>query len=559
MIHQGRPISPGAARGPAFVINGRLLLDAAIKWSPVGTPQQETERLHSARIQADAQLRSVERQFVAQGNSDDAGIFAAHALLLNDPGLAERITAAIKEQTLSAEAAIAQVTFEIERQFLESNSSMLHDKVTDILDIGQRLIRCLRGMSTAAAIDGGVIVSESLTPSDFVRAVHQGAIAAVTATCGQKSHTAILARGFALPFITGVAAFDQITSGTDLFVDGDTARVVIDPTPEVMSLADSDREHDAKHSVGVPITADGTRMTVLLNISDPSEAEVVAEIGADGVGLYRTEFLYMDRTTWPSEDESFEVYAAVAKAVGDRELNFRLADFGAEKCPPYADIPLSRNPALGIRGIRFLLARADIRTPQVRALARLARQRPLTVLLPMVDTVDNLQAAIECLRRDCKCRREEDLPFRLGTMIEVPSAALQIEEIIEYVDSIAIGLNDLTQYLLAADRDDEMVESHHDALQPAVLRLVRRVIEVADQHDRPVTMCGELAGDPLLSRVLPGLGARRFSISQSHYRATVTRLQSIHLDQQKNVAEQVLLSVSGAAVRSRLSSNTDRA
>lgn len=558
MIHQGRPISSGVARGDAFVVDSRLLLQAALSLGPLFPPEGEIERFNAARSRAAAQLGSVARQLDALGHADDAAIFDAHAHLLNDPGLRGPIESAIEDEGLSAEAAVAKVVFDIEEQFLSSGSSMLHDKAADVIDIGQRLVRCLRGSDEVVSVAGRVVVAESLTPSELVRFVHHGVVAAVTENCGAKSHTAILARGFALPLVTGIASVaDGIPAGTDVYVDAETGAVIVNPDESDLELiasigAREEQEHAGEIPGLEPVTTDGERITVLLNISDVMEARSIAQMGADGVGLYRTEFLYMDRTSWPEEDDSFASYEAVAAAVGERELSIRLADFGAEKCPSYADIAINRNPSLGIRGMRLLLSRDDILGPQVRALARLARDRALTVLLPMIDTVDMLRAAIERLCRHAGCRRRDKLPFGLGAMIEVPSAALMIDEILTEVDSVSIGLNDLTQYLLAADRDDELMESYHDPLQPAVLRLVQRVILAADQCGKPVTMCGELAGDPLLARLLLGLGARRFSVSQSHYRRTVQLIRQLGASEEQQLAEEALRLDSGAAVRQLL-------
>src|SRR5262249_11480774 len=215
------------------------------------------------------------------------------------------------------------------------------------------------------------------------------------------------------------------------------------------------------------------------NISDVVEAEAIVALGADGVGLFRTEFAYMDRSWWPTEDEIDISYREVAQRLGDKELNIRLVDFGADKCPPYADIPLNRNPSLGLRGIRPLLQREHTLQPQGRPIARLARERPVTLLLPMLDTLDTLEATIDRLCRIVGCATREQFPFRLGAMIEVPAAAFLVEELLPFVDSVSIGLNDLTQYLLAADRDDEFLERYHDAMQPSVVRLLSHVVTAA--------------------------------------------------------------------------------
>jgi phosphoenolpyruvate-protein kinase (PTS system EI component) len=271
------------------------------------------------------------------------------------------------------------------------------------------------------------------------------------------------------------------------------------------------------------------------------------------VGLFRTEFAYMDLDWWPAEEEIYAGYRAVADRLTDQELCLRLVDFGAEKCPAYADIPLSRNPSLGLRGIRLLLQREDILQPQVRAIARLARERAVTLLLPMLDTLDTLEATIDLLCRAAGCATRAQLPFRLGAMIEVPAAALQVEEILPQVDSISIGLNDLTQYLLAADRDDEFVEVYHDAMQPAVLRLLSRIVAAAGAQSKPLTICGELAGDPKLTGLLLALGVRRLSVARSNYRGVVAAVRQLSLRSMEGIGAEVLKLRTAAAVRKYVS------
>jgi phosphoenolpyruvate-protein kinase (PTS system EI component) len=252
---------------------------------------------------------------------------------------------------------------------------------------------------------------------------------------------------------------------------------------------------------------------------------------------------------WPSEEEIYQSYRDVAQRLEGKDLAIRLVDFGAEKSPPYADIPLNRNPSLGLRGVRLLLQREDILQPQVRAIARLSRERPVTLLLPMLDTLDTLAATIDRLCRVVGCTEREQFPFRLGAMIEVPAAAFLVDEILPHVDSISIGLNDLTQYLLAADRDDEFVERYHDAMQPSVLRLLNRIVGAANSQGKPVTICGELAGDPKLTGLLLALGVRRFSVARSNYRGVVDAIRRLSLRSMEGVSAEVLGLGTAAAVR----------
>jgi len=544
------------ARGRAHVLEADSSLATAGALPAQNPPAEEIERLQAAVARAVAQLDRLRRQMGRRMSSQDAAIFTAHATMLTDGSLLDRLARRIQDHGLSAEAAVAQVVTELHDDFAASDHPVFHDRAADVLDIGRRLVECLQEADARTTRPGTIIVAPDVTPSEFVRFVHQGAVAFVTETCGNKSHTAILARGLGVPLVTGLTgAVERIAEGADVVVDAEPGVVLVEPSPEEQAdLARILSKVVATPGVVAPrigaVSQDGLHVTVLLNISDPLEAGAVAKLGAEGVGLFRTEFLYIDRETWPSEDESFADYVRVADALGpDRGLDVRLADFGAEKSPPYADIPVNRNPSLGIRGIRLLLQRDDILKPQVRAIARLAARRPLTMLFPMIDTLDTLDATIDRVCAICGVANRERLPFKLGAMIEVPSAGLMIEDILDRVDSVAVGLNDLTQYVLAADRDDELVERYHDALQPPVLRLVKLILDAADRKGSRVTMCGELAGDPTLAAVLLGLGARRFSVSRTHYPTAVATFGRLNVSELTAAAAGFLKLRSGAEIR----------
>ncbi|MBS0260880.1 MAG: phosphoenolpyruvate--protein phosphotransferase [Planctomycetes bacterium] len=559
MILTGKTISPGLARGITRVIDARGVLDAALSVAPSGPPQAEVERLHAAVGRAGVELDRLQRQLSGRLDAGDVAIFASHAGLLHDPKFLGRIEAEIRVGGQSAEAAVSRVASELRATFLANPVPLVRDKATDILDIGRRLVRCLSAslQPELEMEQGTIVVATSLTPSQLVRYSHHGIAGVVTETCGPKSHTAILARGLGIPLITGIAgACELIPQGTTAIVDAAAARVVFQLTDaeresfqdlfEQQAAALSDAEEAPPE---LPITQDGSHIRLLLNISDAVEAAGLDMLGADGVGLFRTEFAYMDREGWPTTDEIYASYRQLAEIVGDRELHIRLVDFGAEKCPPYSDIPLSRNPSLGLRGIRLLLQREDILLPQVQAITRLAHERRLTLLLPMLDTVDTLTATIDTLCRTIGCASREQFPFRLGAMIEVPSAALQVAEILPQVDSVSIGLNDLTQYLLAADRDDEFVERYHDPMQPAVLRLLQAVVATASAAGKPLTICGELAGDPKLTGLLLALGVRRLSVARSNYRGVANSIRRLSLRSMEGVGAEITAQPTAAAVR----------
>lgn len=558
MILHGKTISPGIVRGVTHIVDAPTLLATALSTPSSGSPQKELERLSAAVGRASAQLDQMRRHLTGRISASEAGIFAAHGSLLRDPKFLSQMEVEIRQHGQSAEAAVSRVVKSLYATFRTSNITLAQDKATDILDIGRRLIQCLTDASLGDDELGAnaVVVAPSLTPSELVKYAHQGVVGFVTETCGPKSHTAILARGFALPLIAlQDATCEKIANRTEIILDGPHGVIIVDPTDDEMTQVTAIL--DSIPSVEVPaepaslqtVTQDGVAIRLLINISDPTEADSVSQFGSAGIGLFRTEFLYMDRLWWPSEEESYEIYRDVANRVGDAELNIRLVDFGAEKCPPYADFPINRNPSLGLRGIRLLLQREDILRPQVRVLARLAKERPLTILLPMVDSMDTLEKTLEQLCRICGCRSREQLPFKVVTMIEVPSAALMIEDLIQRVDGISIGLNDLTQYMLAADRDDEYVGPYHDALQPAVLRTLANLARSAEAHNKPATICGELAGDPSLTGLLLGLGIRQLSVSRTNYVQVVRAIQQLRLDRSQELSEQVLKLNTGSAVR----------
>jgi phosphoenolpyruvate-protein phosphotransferase len=562
MILRGKTISPGIVRGTTHLVDATTLLASALDCPPQGPPLFEIERLNAAIGRASVQLDRVRRQLMTRVQSQDVGIFSAHAGLLRDSKFIALIQHEIYENGRSADAAVATVVKELYASFLVSGVSIAQDKATDILDIGRRLVECLSTSARAEDVDrkDAVIVAAGLTPSELVRFAHQGAVGFVLETCGAKSHTGILARSLGLPIVTNIKCIgESIANNAEIVLDGTNGVIVVAPTEDeqvaVLAILGPHPESIEENSAPLsqPLTADQVPVQVLLNISDPTEASGVPQLGAAGIGLFRTEFMYMDRPWWPTDEESLEIYRDVARRNGNAELTIRLVDFGAEKCPPYADIPLNRNPSLGLRGMRLLMQREDILQPQVRALAALGRERPLTVLLPMLDTLDTLEAATARICRISGCRSREQLPFRLGTMIEIPAAALMIDDILKQVDEISIGLNDLTQYLLAADRDDELVEPYHDALQPCVLRIIEQLVAAAGAHQKPVTICGELAGDPHLTSLLLGLGIRRLSVSRSNYVEVVRAVQRSSIATLQEPAAQVLRLTTGSAVRTFVS------
>jgi phosphoenolpyruvate-protein phosphotransferase len=556
MILHGRGLSPGFFEGRAHVLDAAAWIAAAERVVPQRGPEHEMERLRSAQARASAQLEQVQGQLTHQGRKEDAEIFAAHVMMMRDPVLLQQVERGIAANGLSAEAAVARAAAGFHAELEASPLSMARDKAADILDIGHRLLRCLDPRVESQVLHGEptVLVTPMLTPSELLRFAHQGPCAVLTDTCGPKSHTAILARSLGIPLLAGIASpAEKVAEGELVLVDAGSDLAVADPVGEEFDEAARIRAALTRVRVEQPrprqpVTRDGVAIRLALNISDPEQAALVPRFGASGVGLFRTEFLYMDRRSWPTEEENYAAYRQVAEAIGSGELHIRLADFGADKRPEYADFPMGRNPSLGVRGVRLLLQRDDILAPQVRAIARLAERRPVVLLVPMLDSLDTLRRLTDRLEELCGMERES-FAFQLGAMIEVPSAAIAVAEILPEVDLVSIGLNDLTQYLLAADREDDSVQHYHDALQPAVLRLIRQVVAAGEEQAKPVSVCGELAGDPVLTAVLLMLGVRRFSVSRPDYERVVEFMERLSIAYLEEHRDRVLRARTGGDVR----------
>jgi phosphotransferase system enzyme I (PtsI) len=555
-VLRGRCVSGGRFEGLALVLDDSAWLEPARAIAAKGDAAREFERLREARGRADDQLSKVEGHLARQGRRSDAEIFGAHRALLGDPALESRIEVRIRERGESAEAALAEVTKELHLEFAAHRSPMVQDKAADVLDVGQRWLRSLNPTAGIAAETGKptVLVAQSLTPSELVRFAQSGPCAAVVNECGARSHVAILARSLGVPLVAGVSwPVSEVFLGARLFLDGDAGLVLVvpegaDPARIDSVRADLKEAEPAPELPRQPRTRDDVWIQISLNISDPSEASFAGECGAAGVGLFRTEFLYMARDSWPTEEESFEAYRQVADAVGDGALHVRLADFGADKRPSYADFPMGRNPSLGLRGVRLLLEREDILAPQLRAIARVAAKHPLVLLVPMLDGPDSLEQLVEVIERVLQVGRDS-FPFQLGAMIEVPAAALSVGSLLDRVDHAAIGLNDLTQYVMAADREDEDMERYHDPLTPAVLGLVDRVISEARARGKGVSVCGELAGDPGLAQILIALGVRALSVSRPDYFAILNTIEGLSVRDLSPLAERIRRATTAREIR----------
>ncbi|TQS40953.1 phosphoenolpyruvate--protein phosphotransferase [Cryptosporangium phraense] len=499
-----------------------------------GEPEVERERLLAALGRAGAEVRRTRERVAGELGEAEAEIFDAHAMLLEDPELRSAAFDRIDDGA-EAGAAWAAAVGEAETAWSALADPYLRARAADLAALRAQVVTALRtaaagptataGAAGPAAVAGAgadaeglVLVAEDLTPGEAVGLA--GVVGVVLAAGAPTSHGVILLRSRGIPAV--VAAGGGVLSlpdGTPIAFDGTTGELVVDPSPGVRARFVGERDSAAarassaasRASLGA-VTRDGVRIEVGANLGSVADARAAAANGADLAGLVRTEFLFLDRETAPDVDEQTAAYRALAEALGGRRLTLRTLDVGGDKPLRYAPVPPTANPFLSVRGLRFSLVRPDLFRAQLTAIVRVAVETPVTVLFPMVSTVDELRAARAALDDVLRAEQASPAGLRVGAMIEVPAAALKASALAPFVDVFSIGTNDLTQYTLAAARGDGGVAALGDPWDPGVLRLVDSVCRGASDRVT-VSVCGEFAGDPGAASVLIGLGVRELSVA----------------------------------------------
>ncbi|MCY1408434.1 Phosphoenolpyruvate-protein phosphotransferase [compost metagenome] len=544
--------APGLVGGPLFHLNAiSLPVDAGHH-----DPQQQQQVLDAAL----SQVRSeIERTLVlAKKHKDTAeeAIFAAHLALLEDPALLDAAIQTVAQGTAATHAWSQAIDVQCE-VLQQTGSTLLAERANDLRDLKQRVLRALLGDTWHYDVPAGAIVAaHELTPSDLLQLSQQGVAGLCMAEGGATSHVAILARGKGLPCMValGSTLLDQ-QQGQPVVLDADGGRLEL--TPSTQRLADvrqlqqqqQQRRAEQQAQAHTPaLTTDGLRIEVAANVASSTEAADALANGADGVGLLRTEFLFVDRHTAPDEQEQHHAYQAVLDAMGDKSVIIRTIDVGGDKQLDYLPLPAEANPVLGLRGIRLAQVRPELLDQQLRALLHLRPLSRCRILLPMVTEVDELLHIRQ--RLDALCG-ELGLAQRpeLGVMIEVPAAALLAEQLAEHADFLSIGTNDLSQYTLAMDRDHAGLAARVDALHPALLRLIAQTCAGAAQHNRWVGVCGALASDPLATPVLIGLGVSELSVSPVQVGEIKDRVRHLDASECRRISQDLLKLSSASAVR----------
>jgi multiphosphoryl transfer protein len=542
-VLSGVAASAGVAIGPARHLAG-----------PTGpppdreaqSPERERERLDEA-IGAAREAIARDREAVAgRAGAAEAAIFDAHLALLDDEALLDPAHEAIADGA-TAERAWHDAAQRVAALYRGLDEPLLRERAADVLDVGRRVVAAITGEQAAAPSEPGIVLAGELTPADAAGLDPELVRGIATAHGSATAHAAILSRALGLPAAVGLGdALLAIEEGTPLLLDGDAGTLQVDPTDDELTAARERRERAAArraaaleraHEPGA--TRDGTRVEVFANLGSAAEAAKAVELGAEGVGLLRTEFLFLDRPQLPDEDEQAETLRQIAVALDGRPLVVRTLDAGADKPLPALPMPPEANPFLGVRGIRLTLERPEILATQLRAILRVAGEYPVKAMLPMVATLGEVRAA-RALLDEARAATGIDAPLELGIMVEVPAAALAAATLAPHVDFFSLGTNDLTQYTMAAERGDERLAGLLAGPQPAVLRLVKATVEAAAARGRWVGVCGELAGDPAAAVLLAGLGVTELSMAPTLVAEVKAALRSVDLADARAAAQAAL-------------------
>jgi len=556
---QGIAITPGYAIGPLQHVSRTLPEVGAL---PIQDPAQEIATFDAALTKGEADIAAL---LVDQGQhlSDyDRKIFDAHIAYLNDPDIHQRVRDGIIKRKICAAAIWREVIENLQHSYASMTDSRQAARTTDIRDIGQRVLRLLMGEAEQTPIDVPVILAyDDLQPSDVLALAGSAVLGICTATGGKTSHAAILASSLSLPVVFALGEdLKAVATGQDVLLNGSDGLLNVAPRAKDIAQANAQRDawiirRDTAEAVrfDAAITSDGHQVRVGANMASAAELGIIANSGAEEIGLLRTEFLFMRRNAPPSEDEQYAIYAAMADGLNGKPLTIRTIDIGGDKPVPYMHRPSEANPNLGWRGLRYSLDEAELFDTQLAGILRASTHGPVRIMFPLVSTLDELRAAkarvAAVKNRLCKRGQSFDDTAEVGIMIEVPAAAEMAEVLAPEVDFFSIGTNDLTQYVMAADRANAKVQALFDPFHPAVLRMVQKSIRAAHGAGIWIGMCGAMAGSPLAAPVLIGMGLNEFSMNPSdvpEFKLTVKDLDSKAC---KALAEETLKLTSPQAVR----------
>lgn len=556
--YQGLPVSPGISYGPATLYRP---VPTTVTEQTTTDPTQEWSRLRRALATAQAELEQLQRNSEARIGEAEAAIFTAQIALLSDPDLQDAAHDLIFNQRLDAGSAWVRVTDTMAQRLQKADQPYWHQRAADLHDVQTGVLRHLTGAPGDLPVlaQPGILVARDLPPTVVASLRPEEVLGIVWEQGGATSHSAVLARGLGIPVVAGVSAcLSQIDDGELIALDGYTGRVWQPCDAALATAIDEVRaqlqatEQATRIEAQLPaVLRDGKRIDVFANIGSVAEAERAVAQGADGVGLFRSEVLFLNRPAPPDEAEQYCIYCEAAAALGGRPLTIRTLDVGADKALAYLGLPAEPNPALGWRGIRYWLDRPQLARPQLRAILRASALHPVRLMFPLVSTLDEVLAALALVdetRAELRAAGQAcAVQLEIGVMIETPAAVLLAPQLAELVTFFSVGTNDLTQYMMAADRNNPRVAALVHPLQPAVLRAVHQVVQAAHQTGIRVAVCGEMAGDPRAAALLVGLGVDELSVSGPAIAPVKAALRQWSLPQALGMAETVLtLATTGA-------------
>ncbi|ADW72727.1 MULTISPECIES: phosphoenolpyruvate-protein phosphotransferase PtsI [unclassified Rahnella] len=547
-------VSPGIAFGKALLLKEDEIVINRKKISPDHV-DQEVERFLTGRAKASAQLEVIKTKAGETFGEEKEAIFEGHIMLLEDEELEQEIIALIKDEHASADAAAFSVIEGQAKALEELDDEYLKERAADVRDIGKRLLRNILNMTIvdlSSIQDEVILVATDLTPSETAQLNLNKVLGFITDLGGRTSHTSIMARSLELPAIVGTSdVTKQVKNDDYLILDAVNNKIYVNPTADVIDELKAvqnqyitEKDELTKLKDLPAITLDGHQVEVCANIGTVRDVAGAERNGAEGVGLYRTEFLFMDRDSLPTEEEQFQAYKAVAEAMGSQAVIVRTMDIGGDKDLPYMNLPKEENPFLGWRAIRICLDRKEILHDQLKGILRASAFGKLRIMFPMIISVEEvreLKAELEMLKVQLREKGQAfDETIEVGVMVETPAAAVIAHHLAKEVDFFSIGTNDLTQYTLAVDRGNELISHLYNPMSPSVLGLIKQVIDASHAAGKWTGMCGELAGDERATLLLLGMGLDEFSMSAISIPRIKKIIRNTNFEDVKALADQAL-------------------